>query len=102
MFGFEVTEKDFHVPIETKYFIEKDLSSGPLFKLWIGVREDATEIKRKTGTVLDLLGICGGLMRALTAIITIALSPYSKYVLESFLALNLVRFVPSSYSEERI
>ena len=79
-------EREFHKPVETKSFIEKDLSSGPLFKLWIGLRSDATEIKRKTGTVLDLLGICGGLLRALTAIINIAINPYTLYVLQSYLA----------------
>ena len=60
------------------------------------MRSDATEIKRKTGTLLDLLGICGGLMRALTIIVSLAINPYTLYVLESHLALNLVRFVPSS------
>ena len=89
----------FHVPVETKYFIEKDLSSGPLFKMWIGLRSDATEIKRKTGTLFDLLGICGGLMRALTIITTVAINPYTLYVLESHLALNLVRLVPSTSSK---
>ena len=67
----------------------------------MGLRSDATEIKRKTGTVLDLLGICGGLLRALTAIISIVINPYTLYALESYLAVNLVRFVPSSTSEER-
>ena len=81
--------------METKYFIEKDLSSGPLFKLWIGLNSDAIEITRKTGTALDLLGIAGGLMRALTVIVSVLIHPYTRYVLESHLALNLVRFVPS-------
>ena len=89
-------DEKFHVPVETKYFIEKDLSSGPLFKMWIGLRSDATEIKRKTGNIFDLLGICGGLMRALTIIVSVVINPYTLYVPESHLALNLVRLVPST------
>ena len=63
--------------------------------MWIGLRSDATEIKRKTGNIFDLLGICGGLMRALTIIVSVLLNPYTLYTLKSHLASNLVRFVPS-------
>ena len=52
-------------------------------------------INRKSSTILDLLGICGGLIRALTIIVSVLLNPYTSYTLKSHLATNLVRLVPS-------
>lgn len=41
------------------------------------------------------MGICGGLMRALTIIVGLFLNPYTLYTVKAHLASNLVRFVPS-------
>ena len=47
------------------------------------------------------MGSAGGLLRALTVIVSLFVSPYNKYELKSLLALNLVRFVPSESSNTK-
>ena len=64
--------------------------------MWIGVNSDVTSINRKSSTIFDLLGICGGLLRALTVAASVFINPYTLYTLKSHLATNLVRLVPSS------
>ena len=56
------------------------------------------QINRKTETILDLLSACGGLMRALNAIGEIIINPYTLYALQAHLAMNLVRYIPSTQS----
>ena len=58
-----------------------------------------TKINRKTGSLLDILGTCGGLMRALTVITSLLINPYTLYALKSQIALNLVRIIPSNKDE---
>ena len=58
-----------------------------------------TQIDRKTESLVDVLSSCGGLMRALTVIIGIIVSPYNKHALNSLITLNLVRYVPSTSSK---
>ena len=82
-----------------------DISWGPLVRFSIRIESDMIEINRKTDSLFDVLGSCGGLIRALTVFVSILVSPYNKYVLESLLLANLVRFVPSessnSYPDEK-
>ena len=57
-----------------------------LFEIWIGLKGDITKINRKTGSLLDLLGSCGGLMRALTVFGSVLVHPYTLYALKSQIA----------------
>ena len=52
-----------------------------LFEIWIGLNNDLIKINRKTGSLLDLLGTCGGLMRALTVIGSVLVNPYTIFAL---------------------
>ena len=54
------------------------------------------QINRKTETLLDLLSMCGGLFRALNVIFENMISPYTLYALQAHLAVNLVRYIPST------
>ena len=47
------------------------------------MKSDITKINRKTGSLLDLVGASGGLMRALTVIGSVLINPYTLYVLKS-------------------
>ena len=53
------------------------------------------KITRKTNSLLDWAGACGGFLEALKVIGTLLISSYNSHALKSILALNLVRFVPS-------
>ena len=67
--------------------IEKDLGSyDALFEINIGLNSDLTKINRKTGSLLDLLGTCGGLLRALTVLGSVLVNPYTLYALKSKIA----------------
>ena len=67
---------------------------GAYFAINIGIKSDMIKITRKTDSIIDWMGNCGGFMEALKIICTIIVSPYNSYALKSILALNLVRFVP--------
>ena len=64
----------------------------------IGLKSDLIQIKRKTGSILDLLSACGGLFRAFYIIGEALINPYTLYALKAHLALNLVRYIPSKNS----
>ena len=53
------------------------------------------KITRKTDSIFDWLGNCGGFMEALKIIGKLFVFSYNAYALKSTLAQNLVRFVPS-------
>ena len=61
-----------------------------------------TQIVQKTDSLFDVLGIIGGFYEALRVLGLILVSEYSKYALNSFLALNLVRFVASRSTDSAI
>ena len=69
-----------------------------MFQLDIGFKNDLIQIKRKTGSLLDLMSACGGLYRAFNIIGEALINPYTLYALKAHLALNLVRYVPSKKS----
>ena len=71
------------------------MSWGPLFELYLGIKGDMIRITRKTDSIFDWLGNCGGFMEALKIIGYVLVSSYNAYALKSILAQNLVRFVPS-------
>ena len=52
------------------------------------------KISRKTDSLLDWVGDCGGFMEALKIISSILVLSYNSYALKSTLATNLVRYVP--------
>ena len=70
------------------------MSWGPFFEFWIGVKSDMIKITRKTDSIIDLLGNCGGVLEALIIIGNLLVFSYNAHALESILARNLVRFVP--------
>ena len=70
------------------------MSWGPFFEFWIGIKSDMIKITRKTDSIIDWMGNCGGFMEALKIIGEILVFSYNAYALKSTLALNLVRFVP--------
>ena len=53
------------------------------------------KITRKTDSLLDLVGNCGGFMEALKIVGRLLAFAFSAYELKVTLAQNLVRFVPS-------
>ena len=53
------------------------------------------KITRKTDSLFDWLGNCGGFMEALKIIGKALVFLFNTYALKSILAENLVRFVPS-------
>ena len=61
----------------------------------VGIKSDLIKITRKTDSVIDWMGNCGGFMEALKIIGQALIFYYNTYALKSTLALNLVRFVPS-------
>ena len=63
------------------------------------MKSDLIEINRKTGSLADLLAVCGGLIRALNIVGEVLINPYTMYALQAHLAMNLVRYIPSSQSE---
>ena len=72
-----------------------DISWGPLARIVVELQSDMDQMNRKTESMLDLLGVCGGLLRALTVIGSYIVSSYNQHALSSFLTKSLVRFVPS-------
>ena len=73
---------------------------GHFFEVWIGLKSDLIKINRKTDSLLDWLGDCGGFMESLKLIGEFLVSSYSGYALKYLLALNFVRFVPSSLTDK--
>ena len=71
------------------------MSWGPFFEIWIGAKSDMIKITRKTDSVIDWMGNCGGFMEALKIICNLLVYSYNSYALKTTLAINLVRFVPS-------
>ena len=67
---------------------------GPFFSIVIGLESDMIKISRKTDSLLDWVGDCGGFMEALKIISSILVLSYNSYALKSTLATNLVRYVP--------
>ena len=59
------------------------------------MKSDMIKINRKTDSILDLLGNCGGFMEALKIIGKALVFSFNAYALKSNLVQNLVRFVPS-------
>ena len=53
------------------------------------------KIRRKIDSLFDLTGDVGGFMEAIRAMAYILAFSYNAYALESTLAFNLVRYVPS-------
>ena len=70
------------------------------FGINIKASPDLKIISRKTDSLFDWLGDCGGFMEGLNILGRIFIYSYSQYTLESFLALNLVRFIPSKSNED--
>ena len=54
-------------------------------------------ITRKTDSITDWLGGCGGFMEALKIVSGVLMFSYNTYALQTTLALNLVRFVPKQF-----
>ena len=71
------------------------MSWGPLFELYLGIKGDLIKITRKTDSIFDWLGNCGGFMEALKMIGFALVASFNAYALKSTLAQNLLRFVPS-------
>ena len=71
------------------------MSWGPFFEFYIGIKSDMVKITRKTDSIFDWLGNCGGFMEALSIIGFALVSSFDSYALMKTLAQNLVRFVPS-------
>ena len=71
------------------------MSWGPFFEFYIGIKSDLIKISRKTDSVIDWMGNCGGFMEALFFIGYALVISYNAYALKSTLAQNLVRFVLS-------
>ena len=67
---------------------------GKSFELFIGIESDLIKITRKTDSIIDWMGNCGGFMEALKIVGKILVFSYNSYALKSTLAHNLVRFVP--------
>ena len=97
MFQFgNAVETYFTAPAKTQDFTMNLLPYETYFiKLDIGLKSDLVQIKRKTGSFLDLLSACGGLFRAFNIIGEALINPYTLYALKAHLALHLVRFIPS-------
>ena len=68
---------------------------GPFFEFNIGIKSDLIKITRKTDSIFDWLGNCGGFMEALKIIGYVLVSSFNAYALKTTLAQNIVRFVPS-------
>ena len=78
-----------------------NFEGGNIFDIEISLHSDLIQINRKTESLLDILSACGGLMRALNAIVMVLLNPYTLYALKAHLALYLVRFIPSNHLSKR-
>ena len=68
---------------------------GPFFNYFIGIESDLVKISRKTDSIVDWMGNCGGFMEALKIVSNMIIGSYNGYALKLTLAMNLVRFVPS-------
>ena len=73
---------------------------GHFFEVWIGLKSDLIKINRKTDSLLDWLGDCGGFMESLKLIGEFLVGSYSGYALKYLLTFNFVRFVPSNNNEK--
>ena len=62
--------------------------------MYIGVKGDLIAISRKTNSITDWIGNCGGFMEALKTIVNLIVFSYNVYALHSTLANSLVRIVP--------
>ena len=71
------------------------MTYGPFFEIEIGIKSDLSKITRKTDSLVDWLGNCGGFMEALKIIGQVIVFSYNAYALKTTLAQNIVRFVPS-------
>ena len=69
---------------------------GPFFEINVGIKSDLSKITRKTDSVIDFMGNCGGFMEALKIIGSTLVFSYNAYALKTTLAQNMVRFVPSN------
>ena len=101
MFQFGNAEQTYFIaPTRTQDIIMKYLDDEDYFiQLDIGLNSDLVQIKRKTGSLLDLLSACGGLFRAFNVIGEGLINPYTLYALKAHLALHLVRYIPSKNSK---
>ena len=63
--------------------------------MWVGVKSDLIAITRKTDSITDWIGDCGGFMEALKTVGNLIVFSYQAYAFKQTLAENLVRFVPS-------
>ena len=52
-------------------------------------------ITRKTDSLTDWFGNCGGFLEALKVVSSVFVFSYNNFALQSTLVLNLVRFVPT-------
>ena len=62
------------------------MSWGPYVEFWIGMRSDLTTISRKTDSIVDWMGNCGGFMEALKIVSRILVFSYNAYALKATLA----------------
>ena len=69
-------------------------------KIRIKVNQEILIINRKTDSLLDWLGDCGGLLDGLQFLGRIILNPYTVYSLQSFLSFLLVRYIPSKKTKK--
>ena len=57
---------------------------------------DLNQINRKTDTLLDWVAKVGGLYNGLCVLFKIMMTPYSTFILQSYLNRLLVKVLPSS------
>ena len=67
-----------------------------MFSFYITAEPNLKKISRKTDSVLEWLGEWGGLLDALNFLGKHLLSSYTSYSLQNYLALLLIRFIPSN------
>ena len=72
-----------------------------MFKIDIGLNSDLIQINRKTSSLLDWMGDCGGFIEALKILLGFLVSGYNSHALKSVLTRNLVRFVPSATASKK-
>ena len=76
-----------------------DVTWGPLGRFNVYLKNGKIETTRKTDSLLDMLGSIGGVYEAQTILGQLIVGSYNTYALQSFLALNLVRFVSSTSTD---
>ena len=72
---------------------------GPLARFLVTLDDGKIEITRKSESLLDVIGAIGGFFEAQKILCELLVGSYNTYALQSFLAFNLVRFVPSSSTD---